>query len=105
MTTKTVTPNGLVRSESDLSEKLPARKKRKTAIETPEDSAADGAPELTDASTAPGSPEQQLSQPAHAQALKNALLPTINGETVAKPSRRLPGRKRREHSNLESMQR
>lgn len=102
MTTKTATPNGRVRSESDLSEKPPSRKKRKTAaIETPDDSAADAAPELTDASTPPGSPEQQLSQPAHAQALKNALLPTINGETVAKPSRRLPGRKRREHSNLE----
>jgi hypothetical protein len=50
-------PNGvLTRTQSDVSEQQP-RKKRKTK-ESQTDTAADQPPELTDASTAPNSPEQ-----------------------------------------------
>jgi hypothetical protein len=98
-TSKTVgaTPNGVVtRSESDLSENPPQQKKRKTT-EPPQD-LADAAPELTDASTAPGSPEA-IPEVAPSQALQN-VLPAVNGEVPAKTGKRLPGRRRQPHSNI-----
>ncbi|KAH8712157.1 hypothetical protein GQ44DRAFT_713704 [Phaeosphaeriaceae sp. PMI808] len=88
--------NGLLtRTQSELSEQLPRRKKRKTTG-TPADS-ADQPPELTDASTAPNSPEQ-LPEVDGSQSLQN-VLPT-NGDAPAKPGRRLPGRRRQPHPDI-----
>ncbi len=58
---------------------------------------ADQPPELTDASTAPNSPEQMLDVDG-SQGLQN-LLPT-NGDAPAKAGRRLPGRRRQPHSDV-----
>jgi hypothetical protein len=89
-------PNGvLTRTQSDVSEQQPRRKKRKTA-QTPADS-GDQPPELTDASTAPNSPEQ-LPEVDGSQGLQN-VLPT-NGDAPAKPGRRLPGRRRQPHPDV-----
>ncbi|KAF2031593.1 hypothetical protein EK21DRAFT_99544 [Setomelanomma holmii] len=89
-------PNGvLTRTQSDVSEQQPRRKKRKTAG-TPTES-ADQPPELTDASTAPNSPEQLLDVDG-SQSLQN-VLPT-NGDAPAKPGRRLPGRRRQPHPDI-----
>jgi hypothetical protein len=88
----------VTRSESDLSEKTPRRKKRKTA-DAPQDP-TDAPPELTDASTPPGSPEAIPGvdvAPSHA--LQN-VLPSVNGEMPAKAAKRLPGRRRQPHSNV-----
>ncbi|KAF2826222.1 hypothetical protein CC86DRAFT_293360 [Ophiobolus disseminans] len=93
-------PNGvLTRTQSEASEQQPRRKKRKTTG-TPADP-ADQPPELTDASTAPNSPEQ-LPDVDGSQGLQN-VLPT-NGDAPAKPSRRLPGRRRQPHpdTNIEA---
>jgi hypothetical protein len=86
------------RSESDVSEKAPRRKKRKTAaaVDTPQD-AADAPPELTDASTPPGSPEPI---PDVAPRQIQNVLPNVNGEMPAKTAKRLPGRRRQPHSNI-----
>ncbi|KAH7073862.1 hypothetical protein BKA63DRAFT_41768 [Paraphoma chrysanthemicola] len=95
---KTLNPrsNGvLTRTQSDVSEQQPRRKKRKTAG-TPAES-ADQPPELTDASTAPNSPEQ-LPDVDGSQSLQN-VLPT-NGDAPAKPGRRLPGRRRQPHPDI-----
>jgi len=93
---KTLRPNGvLTRTQSDLSEQQPRRKKRKTTG-TPADP-ADQPPELTDASTAPNSPEQ-LPDVDGSQSLQN-VLPT-NGDAPAKPGRRLPGRRRQPHPDI-----
>ena len=89
-------PNGvLTRAHSDASEPQPRRKKRKTT-EMPADP-ADQPPELTDASTAPNSPEQMLDVDG-SQGLQN-LLPT-NGDAPAKAGRRLPGRRRQPHPDI-----
>jgi hypothetical protein len=89
-------PNGvLTRTQSDISEQQPRRKKRKTTA-TPAES-ADQPPELTDASTAPNSPEQ-LPDVDGSQSLQN-VLPT-NGDAPAKPGRRLPGRRRQPHPDV-----
>ncbi|KAH7411945.1 hypothetical protein DE146DRAFT_259156 [Phaeosphaeria sp. MPI-PUGE-AT-0046c] len=89
-------PNGvLTRTQSEVSEQQPRRKKRKTT-RAPADS-ADQPPELTDASTAPNSPEQ-LPDVDGSQSLQN-VLPT-NGDAPAKPGRRLPGRRRQPHSDI-----
>jgi hypothetical protein len=89
-------PNGvLTRTQSDISEQQPRRKKRKTTG-TPAES-ADQPPELTDASTAPNSPEQ-LPDVDGSQSLQN-VLPT-NGDAPAKPGRRLPGRRRQPHPDV-----
>jgi|TARA_R110002003_G_scaffold214_3_gene16048 hypothetical protein len=89
-------PNGvLTRTQSDVSEQQPRRKKRKTTG-TPAES-ADQPPELTDASTAPNSPEQ-LPDVDGSQSLQN-VLPT-NGDAPAKPGRRLPGRRRQPHPDI-----
>ncbi|RYN96344.1 hypothetical protein AA0120_g3165 [Alternaria tenuissima] len=89
-------PNGvLTRNQSDVSEQQP-RKKRKTK-ETAADTAADQPPELTDASTAPNSPEQVPDVDGH-QSLQN-VLPT-NGDAPAKSGRRLPGRRRQPHPDI-----
>jgi hypothetical protein len=89
-------PNGvLTRTQSDVSEQQPRRKKRKTTA-TPADS-ADQPPELTDASTAPNSPEQ-LPDVDGNQSLQH-VLPT-NGDAPAKPGRRLPGRRRQPHPDI-----
>jgi hypothetical protein len=89
-------PNGvLTRTQSDVSEQQPRRKKRKTTG-TPAES-ADQPPELTDASTAPNSPEQ-LPDVDGSQTLQH-VLPT-NGDAPAKPGRRLPGRRRQPHPDI-----
>jgi hypothetical protein len=89
-------PNGvLTRTQSDVSEQQPRRKKRKTTG-TPADS-ADQPPELTDASTAPNSPEQ-LPDVDGNQSLQH-VLPT-NGDAPVKPGRRLPGRRRQPHPDI-----
>ncbi|KAF1829561.1 hypothetical protein BDW02DRAFT_509647 [Decorospora gaudefroyi] len=85
----------LTRTQSDVSEQQP-RKKRKTK-ETPTDTVADQPPELTDASTAPNSPEQIPDVDA-SQSLQN-VLPT-NGDAPAKSGRRLPGRRRQPHPDI-----
>jgi len=85
----------LTRTHSDVSEQhQPRRKKRKT--ETSAD-IADQPPELTDASTAPNSPEQ-IPDVDGSQTLQN-VLPT-NGEAPAKSGRRLPGRRRQPHPDI-----
>lgn len=89
-------PNGvLTRTQSEVSEQQPRRKKRKTTRALME--SADQPPELTDASTAPNSPEQ-LPDVDGSQSLQN-VLPT-NGDAPAKPGRRLPGRRRQPHSDI-----
>lgn len=89
-------PNGvLTRTQSEVSEQQPRRKKRKTTLAPTE--SADQPPELTDASTAPNSPEQ-LPDVDGSQSLQN-VLPT-NGDAPAKPGRRLPGRRRQPHSDI-----
>lgn len=95
-TLKTRPSNGLTRNQSDLSEQQPPRKKRKTAAGTPAES-ADQPPELTDASTAPNSPEQ-LPDVDGNHSLQN-VLPT-NGDAPAKTGRRLPGRRRQPHPDI-----
>ncbi|KAF1945570.1 hypothetical protein EJ02DRAFT_33547 [Clathrospora elynae] len=88
-------PNGaLARTQSDASVQQP-RKKRKTK-EMAEDT-ADQPPELTDASTAPNSPEQ-IPEVDGSQSLQN-VLPT-NGDGPAKSGRRLPGRRRQPHPDI-----
>lgn len=92
-----VRPNGvLTRSESDLSEKQPRRKKHKTTS-TPLEP-AEAPPELTDGSTPPGSPEG-FTDVAGSQGLQN-VIPSVNGEMPAKVARRLPGRRRQPHSDI-----
>lgn len=89
-------PNGvLTRTQSDVSDQQP-RKKRKTK-ETAADTTADQPPELTDASTAPNSPEQ-IPDVDGSQSLQN-VLPT-NGDAPAKSGRRLPGRRRQPHPDI-----
>lgn len=85
----------LTRTQSDTSEQQPRRKKRRTATQTPAET--DQLPELTDASTAPNSPEQipdvESSQNLH------HVLPT-NGDAPVKMGRRLPGRRRAPHADI-----
>jgi hypothetical protein len=89
-------PNGVPsRTQSNVSEQLPRRKKRKTT-EAPVDS-VENPPELTDASTAPNSPEQ-IAEVDGTQSLQN-VLPT-NGDAPVKPGRRLPGRRRQPHPDI-----
>lgn len=89
--------NGVpTRSESDVSDKQPRRKKRKTTETEPEP--AEPPPELTDASTAPGSPEQ-MPEIQSTQSLQN-VLPTANVDAPAKATRRLPGRRRQPHPDV-----
>ncbi|KAJ4289771.1 hypothetical protein N0V90_011101 [Kalmusia sp. IMI 367209] len=85
----------LTRTQSDTSEQ-PRRKKRRTIIQTPAE-AADQPPELTDASTAPNSPEQ-IAEVETSQNLHH-VLPT-NGDAPTKMGRRLPGRRRAPHANI-----
>jgi hypothetical protein len=90
------TQNGvLTRTQSDVSEQQPRRKKRKTT-EAPADS-GDQPPDLTDASTAPNSPEQTV-EVESSQNLQH-VLPT-NGDAPAKVARRLPGRRRQPHPDI-----
>ncbi|KAF2855006.1 hypothetical protein T440DRAFT_201070 [Plenodomus tracheiphilus IPT5] len=94
--TPSTRPNGLLtRTQSDVSEQQPRRKKRKTT-DAPADNAGQP-PELTDASTAPNSPEQ-MPDVDGSQTLQN-VLPT-NGDAPAKSGRRLPGRRRQPHSDI-----
>jgi hypothetical protein len=90
-------PNGVPsRTQSNVSEhQQPRRKKRKTA-EAPVDS-VENPPELTDASTAPNSPEQ-IPEVDGSQSLQN-VLPT-NGDAPVKTGRRLPGRRRQPHPDI-----
>ena len=96
-------PNGtlLKKSESDLSERRPpitrrGRRPKVTSTEPPPDS-TEAPPELTDATTAPGSPEPNLEN-AITQDLQN-VLPTTSQEPV-KIVKRLPGRRRQPHSDI-----
>lgn len=87
--------NGLLtRAESDISEQ--PHKKRRITTQLPAES-ADQPPELTDASTAPNSPEQ-IAEVEPSQSLHH-VLPT-NGDAPTKMGRRLPGRRRAPHSNI-----
>ncbi|KAJ4340378.1 hypothetical protein N0V87_002671, partial [Didymella glomerata] len=89
-------PNGvLTRTQSDVSEQQPRRKKRKTTS-APADS-ADQPPDLTDASTAPNSPEP-VPDVAIGQSLQNVL--PANGDGPAKIPKRLPGRRRQPHPDM-----
>ncbi|KAJ4347852.1 uncharacterized protein N0V89_009222 [Didymosphaeria variabile] len=85
----------LTRTQSDTSEQQPRRKKRRTTTQTPAET--DQLPELTDASTAPNSPEQVL-EVENSQNLHH-VLPT-NGDAPAKMGRRLPGRRRAPHADI-----
>ncbi|KAL1601425.1 hypothetical protein SLS60_006338 [Paraconiothyrium brasiliense] len=85
----------LTRTQSDTSEQQPRRKKRRTATQTPAET--DQLPELTDASTAPNSPEQIL-EVENSQNLHH-VLPT-NGDAPVKMGRRLPGRRRAPHADI-----
>lgn len=96
-------PNGtlLKKIESDLSEKRPpiirrGRRPRVASTGPPPDS-TEAPPELTDATTAPGSPEPNLEN-AITQDLQN-VLPTTSQEPV-KTVKRLPGRRRQPHSDI-----
>lgn len=95
--TPSTRPDGLLtRAQSDASETLqPRRKKRKTTENSSGN--ADQPPELTDASTAPNSPEQ-MPDVDGSQTLQN-VLPT-NGDAPAKSGRRLPGRRRQPHPDI-----
>lgn len=89
-------PNGvLTRTQSDFSEQQPRRKRRKTAS-APVNS-ADQPPELTDASTAPNSPEQ-VPEVEIRLSLQNVL--PANGDAPAKNPKRLPGRRRQPHPDM-----
>jgi hypothetical protein len=89
-------PNSvLTRTQSDVSEQQPRRKKRKTT-DAPADS-ADQPPELTDASTAPNSPEQ-VPDVAISLNIQNVL--PANGDAPAKIPKRLPGRRRQPHPDI-----
>lgn len=86
----------LTRTQSDTSEQQqPRRKKRKTTTLTATE--ADQPPELTDASTAPNSPEQ-IPEVDSSQNLHH-VLPT-NGDGPTKSGRRLPGRRRAPHADM-----
>jgi len=86
----------LARTPSDISEQQPRRKKRRTT-QIPAES-ADQPPELTDASTAPNSPEPENAGVESSQNLLH-VLPT-NGEAPTKLGRRLPGRRRAPHPDI-----
>jgi hypothetical protein len=87
----------LARTHSDISEQQPRRKKRRTT-QTPAGS-VDQPPELTDASTAPNSPEPE--QIAGVESSQNLLLVRpANGDVPVKLGRRLPGRRRAPHPNV-----
>ena len=86
----------LARTQGDISEQQPRRKKRKTT-QTPAES-ADQPPELTDASTAPNSPEPENAGVESSQNLLH-VFPT-NGDAPAKLGRRLPGRRRAPHPDI-----
>ena len=86
----------LTRTQSDTSEQQqPRRKKRRTTTQTTAE--ADQPPELTDASTAPNSPEQ-IPEVDSSQNLHH-VLPT-NGDGPTKAGRRLPGRRRAPHADM-----
>ncbi|KAF1970154.1 hypothetical protein BU23DRAFT_570957 [Bimuria novae-zelandiae CBS 107.79] len=89
--------NGVrTRTQSDTSERQqPRRKKRRTTTQPPIE--VDQPPELTDASTAPNSPEQ-IPDVDSSQNLHH-VLPT-NGDAPAKMGRRLPGRRRAPHPDI-----
>ena len=96
-------PNGtpLKKSESDLSEKRPpitrrGRRPKFASTEPPPDS-TEAPPELTDATTAPGSPEPNPEN-AISQDLQNVLPTTSQGPV--KIVKRLPGRRRQPHSDI-----
>lgn len=93
----TAAPTGLLtRTHSNASEPLQPRRKKRKTTGTPAE-IADQPPELTDASTAPNSPEQ-IPDVDSSQTLQN-VLPT-NGEAPAKSGRRLPGRRRQPHPDI-----
>jgi hypothetical protein len=85
----------LTLTQSDTSEQQPRRKKRRTTTHTPTET--DQLPELTDASTAPNSPEQ-IPEVENSQNLHH-VLPT-NGDAPVKMGRRLPGRRRAPHPDI-----
>ncbi|KAL6154350.1 hypothetical protein ACJQWK_02128 [Exserohilum turcicum] len=89
-------PNGLLtRTQSDVSDQQP-RKKRRTK-DSAADTPADQLPELTDASTAPNSPEH-MPDVDGSQSLHNVL--PASGDAPAKSGRRLPGRRRQPHPDI-----
>ncbi|KAF2633382.1 hypothetical protein BU25DRAFT_426936 [Macroventuria anomochaeta] len=89
-------PNGvLTRTQSDISDQQPRRKKRKTTSALAD--STDQPPELTDASTAPNSPEQ-VPDVAVSLNLQNVL--PANGDAPAKVPKRLPGRRRQPHPDM-----
>jgi len=92
--------NGVpARSESDDSEQQPRRKKRKTTeVESELAHPPPELPELTDSSTPPGSPEQ-IPEIQSSQGLHN-VLPTANVDAPTKATRRLPGRRRQPHPDV-----
>lgn len=86
----------LTRTQSDTSEQQqPRRKKRRTATQTLTE--ADQPPELTDASTAPNSPEQ-IPDVDSSQNLHHVL--PANGDGPSKLGKRLPGRRRAPHADI-----
>lgn len=89
---KTRSNGVLTGTQSDVSEQQPRRKKRKTTDALA--NSADQPPELTDASTAPNSPEQ-VPDVAISLSLQNVL--SANGDAPAKIPKRLPGRRRQPH--------
>jgi hypothetical protein len=71
------------------------RKRRKVAEPAP-DAAADQPPELTDSSTPAGSPENIPEVEINAE----LPIPAANGDAPAKAAKRLPGRRRQPHSDI-----
>lgn len=89
-------PNGvLTRTQSDVSEQQPRRKKRKTTDVLAD--TTDQPPELTDASTAPNSPEQ-IPDVSLSLDIQNVL--PANGDAPVKIPKRLPGRRRQPHPDI-----
>ncbi|KAF2262899.1 hypothetical protein CC78DRAFT_294572 [Lojkania enalia] len=90
--------NGVpARSESeDISEQQLRRKKRKT--NDPPQDPAEAPPELTDASTPAGSPEQ-IPDVESSQGLQH-VLPIAADDAPTKVAKRLPGRRRQPHPDV-----
>ncbi|KAF2182769.1 hypothetical protein K469DRAFT_690508 [Zopfia rhizophila CBS 207.26] len=92
-------PSGILRrseSDVDVSEKQPRRKKRKTTEPLPE--LTEPPPDLTDASTPPGSPVQ-IPEFETQHNYEDVLAARRDGP-IAKLPKRLPGRRRQPHADV-----
>ena len=91
-------PNGIATkspSDGSASEQQP-RKRRKVVVDDAPDSSADHPPEMTDSSTPPGSPENVPEVEINA----GLPIPAANGDAPTKVAKRLPGRRRQPHPDI-----